>query len=383
MAEISPTVAAELAEQVYAVQNERAVAGFLARKEFSKDKKITMKASVGCRILRATRDAFAVCAIGGGDRSNEIFLVFRGTTMANKKADVWTDARCGFELSTGGKPVHIGFNHAFTSMLPEIKAFLKEHSTVTGTVHCVGHSLGGAVATLAADWIARNKPNPVKLYTFGAPRVGGSFFASSCTNAIGEENMRRLFHSTDPVPMVPIFPFTHAPTRGSTYHLPSTLPLISGEAHKMEKYINSVNNKGWPALTGNGRNDYTIEAGIENWLKSKSPVDSSSATFWRWVDAALVYVLKKVGAFAVNAVQVGLMGFWTVADKIAYLLEKGITAAVSVSTWVYHLMRKLMQALGMKVVKDVNELTRALMRTVLVRILIRMKEQVQNAVRKI
>lgn len=54
-----------------------------------------MKASVGCRILRATRDAFGVCAVGGGERNRELFLVFRGTTMANKKADLWTDARCG------------------------------------------------------------------------------------------------------------------------------------------------------------------------------------------------------------------------------------------------------------------------------------------------
>jgi|SRR5690625_3091065 len=383
MTVVGPAVAASLAKDVYLVQNPRDAVVFLARKEFSKDNKIVMKASVGCRILRATRDAFAVCAVGGGSRSNEIFLVFRGTTRANKDADIWTDVRCGFELSRGGKPVHIGFNHAFTSMLPELKAFFNDHPTVTGTVHCIGHSLGGAVANLAADWVARNKPNPVKLYTFGAPRVGGNFFARSCTSLVGEANMMRLFHTTDPVPMIPIFPFTHAPTRGPNYHLPSTLPLISGESHGMESYIESVTNKGWEALKNNRQNTYTIEAGIEHWLKSKSPVNASSATFWQWVDAALVYVLKKIGAHAINALQIGLMGFWTVADKVAYFLERGITATVSVSTWVYHLMRKLMQALGMKVVESVEELTRALMRTILMRILIRMREYVQTAVRRI
>src|SRR5690625_2051984 len=103
MSNMTPIQSAELASEVYTVQNEHEVRFFLARKEYSKDHKTVMKASVGCRILRATKDAFGVCAVGGNSRSNEIFLVFRGTTKANKKADVWTDIRCGFELSTGGK----------------------------------------------------------------------------------------------------------------------------------------------------------------------------------------------------------------------------------------------------------------------------------------
>lgn len=196
-------------------------------------------------------------------------------------------------------------------------------------------------------------------------------------------NIKRVFHTTDPVPMIPIFPFTHAPTRGPNYHLPSTLPMISGESHSISSYINSVRNKGWLVLQGETKNHYSIEAGIEHWLKSKSPVNASSAAFWHWVDAALIYIFKKIGALAADALQVYLMGFWTVADKIAYLLERGINAAVSVSTWVYHLMRKLTQALGMKIVDTVEELTRALMRTILMRILIRMKEYAQTAVRKI
>src|SRR5690625_2636815 len=140
MKNLAPTDSADRARDVYGIQSARDVSQFLARKEFSKDHKTVMKASVGCRILRATKDAFGVCAVGGNSCSNEIFFVFRGTTKANKKADVWTDIRCGFELSTGGKPVHIGFNHAFTSMIPELKAFFNEHSTVTGKVYCIGHS---------------------------------------------------------------------------------------------------------------------------------------------------------------------------------------------------------------------------------------------------
>ncbi|WP_350643813.1 hypothetical protein, partial [Psychrobacter sp. HY3-MNA-CIBAN-0198] len=49
------------------------------------------------------------------------------------------------------------------------------------TVHCVGHSLGGAVASLVADWAKRRFSSDVKLYTFGAPKVGLTNFALSTT----------------------------------------------------------------------------------------------------------------------------------------------------------------------------------------------------------
>lgn len=104
MTSLAPMDCARMARDVYGIQSSLDASQFLARKEFSTNHKKVMKASVGCRILRATKDAFGVCAVGGGRHSNEIFLVFRGTTMANKKADVWTDVRCGLELSTGVSP---------------------------------------------------------------------------------------------------------------------------------------------------------------------------------------------------------------------------------------------------------------------------------------
>ena len=57
-----------------------------------------------------------------------------------------------------------------------------------------GHSLGGALATLAA---ARHQADV--LWTFGAPRVGDALFARSLAGtAIG-----RVVNGNDPVPAVP------------------------------------------------------------------------------------------------------------------------------------------------------------------------------------
>nr|WP_274054955.1 hypothetical protein [Thalassomonas haliotis] len=39
-------------------------------------------------------------------------------------------------------------------------------------MHCVGHSPGGALAALTADWIKAGFGKTVYLYTFAAPRVG-------------------------------------------------------------------------------------------------------------------------------------------------------------------------------------------------------------------
>jgi triacylglycerol lipase len=183
MSELSPRLAADLSEKVYDVQSETFLSLFLARPEFSQKSsdRHHLKAEVGSRLIN-TLDGFGICAVGGKGYENDLFLIFRGSTKANYFADWVNNCRVGVEYSSTGLPVHLGFNHISTSMLPKIKEFINQHPKITGTVHCIGHSLGGAVATLIADWISSNKPNAVKLYTFGAPRPGLLSFAKRFTN---------------------------------------------------------------------------------------------------------------------------------------------------------------------------------------------------------
>ncbi|MCP4490108.1 MAG: lipase family protein, partial [Gammaproteobacteria bacterium] len=355
---------------------------FLGHKAFSQvsGNQSLLKAEVGGRILKATKDSFGLCALGAGEYQNDIFLIFRGTTTANNKADYLSDARIGITMSKTCLPVHIGFNHAFESMLPEIRQFIIE-SNVMGYVHCIGHSLGGAVASLTADWVSKNRGNTVKLYSFGAPRVGTEMFVKDTTRRVRECNMHRVYHRTDPVPMVALYPFMQAPYSSAGHYICSAEPLTSGAAHSMKKYLHSVSNQSWKKLSASPEQPYTIESAIENWLKSKSPVDSSSPTFWRWVDSALIYVLKKVAMQTVLNLQMSFMGFFTLADKIAYLLAKGIELADNISQWVELLMRKLMQALHMRVAKTKKELTRSLIHYVLTRITENANRNARNALR--
>lgn len=395
--ELNPTMAADLANNVYAVNGNDKIAlkTFLMARIFKKPDKSSPKdkaqtpphqkkltAHVGGRIFRAAKDGFGLCAMGAGTYEGDIFLIFRGTTDANNNADVITDARIGITTSKAGLPVHIGFNHTFNSMLPDIKQFVAE-SKATGTIHCIGHSLGGAVASLAADWASRNTSCTTKLYTFGAPRVGTDWFASSTTSSVGEPNLHRVYHRTDPVTMVALYPFMHAPYKKNGHYLYSADPLTTGTAHKMANYILSVKNKTWKDLNDIPEQAYNIESFVEEWLRSKSPVDINSASFWQWVDSALIYVLKKVAMVAIMALQSALIGAFTLADKIAYILAKGIDLAENISIWVELLMRKLMQALGMKVAASRKELTQSLIKQVLIRITEKANREARNALRKL
>ena len=339
-----------------------------------------MKAEVGSRLIN-TRDAFGVCARGGKGYENDIFLIFRGTTSANHKADWVSDARIGVEFSSNGLPVHIGFNSIFRSMLHDIKQFFSQHPDATGTVHCVGHSLGGAVATLAADWVSAHKPNQVKLYTFGAPRPGLFFFANNLTRKLNNTGIFRVYHATDPVPMVPIFPFLHPPLPGYGHFVPSNESIISAAAHDIEKYLESVKTSDWRDLQRR-QPLYHTEHAIEQWLQSKIPVNPASPKVWQWINAALIYVLKKTLNNAVFVLNGAFMGTLTIVDSIAWVLRKGVEMTGAVSRWVLMLMRKIMQALGMKIAETADELTRGLMRWVLQRLTQRLHEETRKAIQR-
>ena len=151
----------------------------------------------------------------------------------------------------------------------------------------------------------------------------------------------------------------------------------------MARYVKSVKEQSWKTLEGTPEPPYTLESAIESWLESKTPVNSSSPTFWRWIDSALIYVLKKVAMAALVSLQGAFVGILTVADKIAYLLAAGIKMAERVSYWVERLMRKIMQALGMRAPDNKEALTEGLIRYVLRRLVAGSNKDARNAIKKL
>lgn len=100
----------------------------------------------------------------------------------------------------GEGQAHRGFYQAFQAaknfVEPYMRSFLRpEHSIIV-----CGHSLGGAIALLLAEWLRRMPSAPdVILYTFGAPRAGDRTFVQGAQAL----THHRLVNHNDPVPGVP------------------------------------------------------------------------------------------------------------------------------------------------------------------------------------
>ena len=108
--------------------------------------------------------------------SDRLALVaFRGTEPDRLK-DILADAAAMFTPWDGDGRVHAGFAARTLALLPRIANWLDDHASPRAGLLLTGHSLGAAMATLAATRLPG-----ARLITLGSPRVGdGAFVASLC-----------------------------------------------------------------------------------------------------------------------------------------------------------------------------------------------------------
>ncbi len=385
MAEFNAYQAAVLADDVYALTKlsslEQAI-NYLKNEHgevFSFGKENVLKAKTGGPGIIKVRTAFGVTLIGQGKLKGQAVILFRGTQYL---ADWLTNLNMMVSSSATGQPLHDGFNKAFKSMEPELKKFMSVVAIENiHTVHCIGHSLGGALATICGDWIySHNKRKPY-IYSFGSPRVGLYSFASSCTSRVGAQRIFRCYHKTDIVPCIPIWPFIHTPVAGQDYYLPSPGIIPMAEYHGMDHYIDSVEDKSWSMLAGL-RDIGKDEKGIERWLKDKGPVGITVSSI-EWLNQALLYVLKKCIDGAAWLVSKAFSTSFTLMDQLAYILKKGIDLAESVSSWVMYLMQKIMRVLGLSNVIEAVDLTSDFIRSILLRLQHKINQYTQSVLSKV
>ena len=98
-------------------------------------------------------------------------LSFRGTEVT-QKSDVLADLKAGKNIEACGGKVHVGFKGELNKLWPSI-----EQATASMyNLYITGHSLGAAMATIAAS---RVQSKVTALVTFGSPRVGDGKFVNS------------------------------------------------------------------------------------------------------------------------------------------------------------------------------------------------------------
>jgi len=98
-------------------------------------------------------------------------LSFRGTEVT-QKSDVLADLKAGKKLEACGGKVHVGFKGEINKVWPAITVSLAN----IDALYVTGHSLGAAMATIAAS---RIQTKVKALITFGSPRVGDKDFVKS------------------------------------------------------------------------------------------------------------------------------------------------------------------------------------------------------------
>jgi len=139
-----------------------------------------------------------------------VIIAFRGTnTPAQLVSELGLSAGVNFGLcgnvqnAKALKYFYDGYNNQLrNSLLAQVRELVKSFAGYS--FYITGHSLGGALGTIAALDLSCNgivSKDQLHLYTFGSPRVGDVNLAKAVMNAVSEH--WRVVHDKDIVPHVP------------------------------------------------------------------------------------------------------------------------------------------------------------------------------------
>lgn len=320
--------------------------------------------------------AFGFNMIGKAELNGHLFMLFRGTQYL---ADWLTNLNASVSRSACGELVHDGFNKTFLSLKPQLASFLDSvPKQNVKEVHCIGHSLGGAIATICAQWVANKGYRPY-LYTYGSPRVGLQRFAEKCTANLDAKKIFRAYHRTDVVPMIPTWPFYHTPFDALDYYLYSPGALPGAKYHGMDEYVASISRIGdsWKQLGAHKEEKHT-DSMIAKWLADNSHLPFSLMTMKMLADA-IVWVLNKCASAGMSAIKTTFVNTFTLMDKIAYILGKSVEMFEDLSIWVVRLIQKMVYMLGQAHKIERSTLSRDYIREVLLSMQHKLHNLARNA----
>jgi triacylglycerol lipase len=138
-------------------------------------------------------------------KGTDVYVIFRGTRTPLEWFDDFTAFPVNF--APNGQPwgkITRGFSLLYNDLRPQLADVLSQIVTEGGSLNSVflsGHSLGAALAHIAAaDIFAQFNAHPVS-YTFSGPRAGEHQFAQTFLDA--DLPTWRVFNTEDIVPTVP------------------------------------------------------------------------------------------------------------------------------------------------------------------------------------
>ncbi|MFY7975238.1 MAG: lipase family protein [Rubrivivax sp.] len=381
---LSPSQAASIANGVYALQ-ERSVDQVRERNAPMSSEDPVLSDESGFSGTGADRfegrsgnifyselTGFGYVARGNGARAGEMLIATRGTATV---ADALTDLNFALVSGPSGRLVHSGFMSTWNSYTRQLERALEGPAPTR--IHCVGHSLGGALAMLNAEYLAQRGIAEVLVYTFGAPRVGDWFHRQAFVSAIGNSRTFRVYNVADPVPMIPLFPFFHVEGMA----IDTGAGLIAPSAHRMAAtYAPAVAGKGWSDLrSASAQRQRAIESQAEYdhalAMAMLAPMGSGAALLiigraLRWLVGRALLV---VGGSLLAATA-------TVLDRLAWLVSEGIARCRELAEQARGLFSAVMRFLGRAAV-SVGEMGVAFVRWVLEMLWTHMRSLAVRAIR--
>ena len=126
---------------------------------------------------------------------------FRGTET-DQIGDVLADLEFTQRSAHGGR-VHSGFYRAYAQVRSRVRSQVAAHVADGQTLWIAGHSLGGALATLAAIDLCEQGRTVHGVYTYGQPHVGDASFRDHYNKQLRGRHYR-IANVNDLVPNLPL-----------------------------------------------------------------------------------------------------------------------------------------------------------------------------------
>jgi triacylglycerol lipase len=311
--------------------------------------------------ITATSGLFTPVASGfgfmaqlNGGRSKEIVIATRGT---DGMADVGTDINAALAYGPTGHSIHKGFGTTFKSYVQQLNEFIKQQNLgfKPTAVHCMGHSLGGALANLNAAACSELGLNAY-LYTVAAPRVGLVPYAEHLTKKLNAAHVYRVANEADIVTMVPCYPYVHAPYVHGTYLLEGGMLKINPMQHMLANGYSSMANSSWlqmQSLTQAKQQQlenslYLGQSPDADYIDklAKMPGAMFSGRLLKLINKAIHEMLASLGAQSLLSVSQYGTGAFTVLDQMSEILARYAQASVRRAKEVQGVLNAVMAYLG-------------------------------------
>ncbi len=305
--------------------------------------------------------------------AKHVVVATRGTRPEIGSPDLLTDF---YATPTGvavGHRIHRGFAKTFQSL----KGNLDQSVAIKNAdvVHCVGHSLGGAIANINAMYIkAQSQNKDVRLYTFGAPRVGLHFgFATSLESMLGKDKIYRVSHTDDPITWIPTFPYLHVlGSTGDDNNILLRSPAGPGSMtnHSMDIYAKEMEPLSWSAARAlKHLSNFEDRLMKDLWMSQSEGVLGGIAKGSALIGGGVVWILMKVlrGILKLLAGSIILL-VATPMDLICRMLAEGVNLAGKLGSLIWRWVKSAANAIG-HAVNSAKDVTTTFLRYLLDRLM--------------